>query len=141
MRGDEIELSRVLMGGAAAGVWIVIAGMAMAAVFGYREMKAAFDAIGLAVPSGPGTFATHVAVRLLLGFVTVWLLAVMSRVFAAPAAILGTAAVVWCLFALLPSVVLGDWGLFPWGLVVRVVSWSLGELLVATLIGWVLYRR
>lgn len=139
MQSELINVPRVLWTGLAAGVWVVVSGLLMAGVFGYREMKAAFDSIGLPVSVGPVPFAVHTVVRLLIGMTVVLLFALLSRVLSPNQAMLTAAGVTWLLGALLPFVVMAEWGLFPLSLGFKLWAWSAGELLVAGWIGRWLY--
>lgn len=139
MHSELINVPRVLWTGLAAGVWVVVSGLLMAGVFGYREMKAAFDSIGLAIPVGPVPFAVHTVVRLLMGMTVVLLFALLSRVLPPNQATLAAAGVTWLLSALLPFVVMVEWGLFSLSLGFKLWAWSAGELLVTGWIGKWLY--
>ncbi len=140
MNEATIDLPRLALAGFAGGVWVVMSGMLMAAVFGYREMKNAFDAIGLAVPQGPGPMMTHTLVRLVLGAIIVTLFGMMARALPRPQAILAAAGFAWLLASVLPYAVMAEWGLFSWSLGAKVWAWSAVEFLIAAAIGAAVYR-
>ncbi len=139
MQPVSIHAGRLLAASAAAGVWVVLSGMLMATVFGYREMRVAFDAIGLPVPQGLAPLVTHTVVRLVLGAAVVALMVIMAQVFTKGVALLTAVAFVWILSTVLPYAVITDWGILSWSLALKVWAWSAGELLVAGLIGGLLY--
>jgi hypothetical protein len=136
-----VHLPRLLLAGFAAGCWVLVSGLAMAAAFGYGDMKAAFDAIGLKIPFGAEPFVVHTAVRLLLGMAVVTLFAVSVRVFSPARAWLFAAAVTWLLASVLPFAVIMEWGLFRWPVALRLWAWSAMELLIAGAIGSWIYLR
>jgi len=68
----------------------------------------------------------------------VTLFALMLPVLSPIRALLTAAGFVWLLGALLPFVVMVEWGLFPWSLALKLWAWSGVELFVAGLIGkWI----
>lgn len=127
---------RFLLAALAAGLWVLVSGLVMAATFGYRDMKAAFDAIGLDFPQGMEPFIVHTLVRLVMGAAVVTMFVIMTHVFPPGRALLISAGLAWLLTIVLPWVVMAEWGFFPWSLVVKALAWSAGELLIAGLIGW-----
>lgn len=135
-----MNMPRFVLAALAAGVWVEVGGILMAATFGYRDMKAAFDAIGLSIPQGLAPFIVHTVVRLILGAAVVGLLVIMARVFSPARAVLAAAGVVWLLAWVLPYAVVAAWGVFPWSLAAKLWAWSAPELLVAGLIGRQLYH-
>ena len=138
MLSNAINVPRLLLSGLAAGGWVLVSGLLMASAFGYRDMKAAFDAIGLLSPVGVAPFVVHTAVRLVTGMAVVTLFALMLPVLSPIRALLTAAGFVWLLGALLPFVVMVEWGLFPWSLALKLWAWSGVELFVAGLIGkWI----
>jgi len=135
-----VNWPRLTAAGLTAGVWVTVSGMLMAAVFGYREMKVAFDAIGLAIPQGVAPLVTHTLVRVVLGLIIVGLYAVMVRVWPPAHAAVAAAGFTWVLAVVLPYAVMAQWGLFPWSLAAKMWSWSAAEFLIAAFIGRLLYR-
>jgi len=135
-----INVPRMLLGGLAAGVWVFVSGILMAALFGYREMSTAFAAIGLKVPMGMAPFVTHTLVRFGFGMAIVTLLAITSRVFPVRQAVLVAAGLAWVLTSFFPYLVVTEWGLFPWRLAWKVWGWSAAEFLIAAWIGRLVYR-
>jgi hypothetical protein len=123
-----------------AGLWVFVSGLLMAGVFGYAEMKAAFDAVGLAIPAGTGSFVTHTLIRLLTGAGVVALYAIFVRLISRTRAALAAAAFIWIFGAVFPFAVIVDWGLFSWSLAMKLWAWSAVELLIAAFIGRFLYR-
>lgn len=134
-----INLPSLLLAGVASGGWVFISGLLMAGAFGYRDMKAAFDSIGLPVNTGVEPFVVHTVVRFLTGITVVVLFAIMLRIFSPLQALCIAAGVTWLLGALLPFAVIVEWGLFPWSLALKIWAWSAGELLIAAAIGKWLY--
>jgi hypothetical protein len=135
-----MNLPRLSMAGLAAGVWVTVSGMLMALTFGYREMKVAFDAAGLAVPQGLGPLITHTLVRLAFGVIIVALYAIMVRVWQPGRAMVAAAAFAWLLATVLPYAVIAQWGLFRWSLAAKFWAWGAAEFLIAAFIGRLLYR-
>ncbi len=139
MRTVIVNPIRFIVASASAGVWVVVSGMLMAGAFGYRDMKLAFDAIGLPVPRGLAPLVTHTLVRLVLGASVVVLMGIMARVFSRTGALLTAVGFVWLLSMVLPYAVIADWGIFPWSVAIKFWTWSAGELLIAGLIGRLIY--
>lgn len=140
MDSAPIAVPRLISAGLAAGVWVFVSGILMAAAFGYREMSVAFSRIALQVPMGAATFVTHTVVRLGLGVAIVVLFVIAARAFPRGHAVLVSAGLAWVLASLFPFLVMTGWGLFPWSLAWKVLGWSAGEFLVAALIGRLVYR-
>jgi hypothetical protein len=140
MRSGVIDLQRWILAGLAAGVWVVVSGLLMAGLFGYRDMKAAFDAVGLPFPVGAVPFVVHTAVRLVTGMTVVLLFAIFLRAFSPTQAMLAAAGFTWLLGVVLPFAVIAEWGLFPWPVAAKLWAWGAGELLIAAAIGRWLYR-
>lgn len=140
MDSTSIAVPRLVAAGLAAGVWVFVSGILMAAAFGYREMSVAFARIGLQVPIGAGPFVTHSLVRLGLGIAIVALFVIMVQVFPGGQALLVAAGLAWVLGSFFPFLVMTEWGLFPWSLAWKVWGWSAGEFLVAAMIGRHVYR-
>lgn len=136
-----LNRNRLLWAGFAAGVWVVISGMLMAGTFGYREMKAAFDVIGLAIPTGLGSMLLHTAVRLTMGAAVAMLYSVLLRGFPPSRAMLGAAGFSWLLVVLLPYAVIADWGILSWPLTAKLWLWGAVELVIASAIARLIYRR
>jgi len=131
--------SRFLLASLGAGFWVLVSGMLMAATFGYREMKVAFEAAKLPIPQGMEPFVVHTLVRLVMGAAVVTLFVIMAHVFPPTRALLLAVGFAWLLVVLLPNLVIAEWKLFPWPLVGKLLAWSAGELLIAGLIGRWLY--
>lgn len=140
MESAVVSWGRVAVAGVAAGVWVTVSGMAMAGVFGYREMRVAFDAVGLPIPQGLGPLITHTLVRVAMGVLIVALYAVMVRVWSPMRAAVAAASFAWLLSTVLPYAVIAQWGLFSWSLAAKVWSWGAAEFFIAALIGRFLYR-
>jgi len=135
-----MNLPRLALAGLAAGLWVTVSGMAMAATFGYRDMKASFDAIGLAIPQGMAPLLVHTLVRLAFGVIIVALFAIMARVWSPAQAVVAAAAFAWLLAIVLPFTVIAQWGLFPWSVAVKFWTWGAAEFLIAAIIGRLVYR-
>lgn len=140
MSSDVINFQRLMVAGLAAGGWVLVSGLLMAGAFGYRDMKAAFDLVGLPIPVGAGAFVTHTVVRLITGMAIVALFAIMIRVLPPTQALFAAAGFTWLLGVLLPFAVLVQWGLFSWSLAARLWAWSAVELVIAATIARFLYH-
>jgi len=81
MESAVMNSPRLVGAGLAAGVWVTASGMLMAAVFGYREMKVAFEAVGLPIRQGVEPLVVHTFVRIALGFLIVALYAILVAAF------------------------------------------------------------
>jgi len=136
-----VNFKRLLFAGLAAGLWVVISGMLMASLFGYGEMKAAFDAIGLAIPSGTDSLVLHTSIRLTLGFAIAAQFTIFLKTFAPGRAMLVAAGFTWLLAVLLPYAVIADWGLLSWSLTAKLWAWGAAEFFVAGVIVQLIYRR
>jgi len=135
-----VHLGKLMLAGFAAGIWVVVSGMFMAAAFGYRDMSAAFDAIGLAIPRGVEPLVVHTLVRLVMGMGVAALFAIFIRVLSPARAMFAAAGFIWVFGVVLPFAVVVEWGLFPWALAAKAWAWGLGEMLVAAAIARLLYR-
>jgi hypothetical protein len=140
MSSGGFNIQSMIWAGLVAGVWIFISGLLMAATFGYRDMKAAFDSIGLGMPVGVTPFIVHTVVRLCIGMALVALYALLLRVFSPMQAVFGAAAFTWFLGVVLPLVVIVEWGLFSWLLAVKLWAWGAAEFLIAAMIGRLIYH-
>ena len=134
MLPTPIPLSRVLLAGVAAGGWVVVSGMMMAGVFGYREMKAAFDVFGIPIRGGLEPALVHTTIRLLMGLTVAVLFVLLLGTLPPARAAQVAAGFVWLVGVVLPFAVVAEWGLFPWGLALKFWGWSAVELLIAGLI-------
>lgn len=140
MPSGTIDIPRLALAGMAAGVWVTVSGILMAATFGYRDMKVAFDAVGLGIPQGLAPMLTHTLVRIALGVIIVALFAIMARVWSPTQAVVAAAGFAWLLATVLPYAVIAQWGLFPWSLAAKLWTWGAAEFLIAAMIGRLLYR-
>lgn len=139
MFSDMINLPRLLLAALAAGAWVVASGMLMAASFGYRDMKAAFDVIALPIPAGAGSLVLHTAVRLVIGTAIAALFAILLRVLSSTQAMIASAGFTWLLAILLPYAVIASWGLFSWSLTAKLWAWGAMEMLIAGIIVRLIY--
>lgn len=139
MPSSTINFSRLILAGLAAGGWVFVSGILMAALFGYREMKAAFDTVGLTTPAGAEPFIVHTVVRLLIGMAVATLFAVGSRGSSPVQSMFVAAGLAWLLVSVLPFAVIVEWGLFSWALALKLWGWSAAELLIAAAIARWLY--
>jgi hypothetical protein len=140
VRSTALNPGRFVAAALAAGAWVFVSGLLMAAAFGYRDMKAAFDTVGLPIPQGLAPFITHTLVRLSLGAVVVVLYALTASVMSKRRAVLAAGGVVWFTGMVLPYAVVSQWGLFGWAVAAKLWAWSAAELFIAALIAGVLYR-
>jgi len=139
MMSEGIHVSRLLWAGLAAGAWVFLGGLLMAAGFGYRDMKAAFDAIHLPIPVGAQPFVVHTLVRFIMGMATVSLFVLLLPMLSPSWALLISAGFTWLLGVLLPLAVIAQWGLFSWSLALKLWLWGAAELLLAATIGRFVY--
>jgi hypothetical protein len=132
--------NKCLLAGLAAGFWIVLSGMLMAGLFGYREMQAAFDAHRLAIPTGIGSMVLHACVRLAMGFAIATVYAMLRRSATRGRALVASSGLVWLLSIVLPYAVIADWGLLPWMLVAKLWAWEAVQFLIAGIVAQLIYR-
>ena len=137
---EMVDMQRLLLAGLAAGVWVVVSGMLMAAAFGYRDMKAAFDAVALPVPKGVKPLLLHTAVRLVMGAAIAALFVIFLVAFTPTQAMIGSAGFTWLLAWLLPYAVIAEWGLFSWSVTAKIWAWGAMEMLIAAIIVRLIYR-
>jgi hypothetical protein len=140
MPSEGFNIQSMIWAGLAAGVWIFIGGLLMAGTFGFRDMKAAFDSAGLRIPVGARPFIVHTAVRLCIGMALVALFVIMSTVLSPIQAVFAAAGFTWFLGVVLPFAVIVEWGVFPWSLAIKLWAWDAGELLIAAMIGRLIYH-
>jgi hypothetical protein len=134
----HLRLPRLIAAGFAAGGWVFVSGLLMAAAFGFRDMKAAFDAVGLPFRAGAGPFVVHTVVRFLVGMTVVALYVLLTRGFPPTQALLAAVFFVWLLGTVLPFAVVVEWGIFPWFLALKLYAWNAVEILIAAVLGkWI----
>ena len=126
---------RILTGGLLAGLVYLLGGFTLAGLILPDELAAAAARFGVSEP-GLATFATNVALRLLFGFITVWLYAALRpRLGAGPGTAQLVALVVWLLSY---PVVLGlaaQIGYLPAAVLWKVAGWGFVETSVAAQAG------
>ncbi len=140
MRQWAFNPRRFVVASLAAGGWVVVSGLLMAATFGYREMTSAFDAVGLSIPQGIVPFVTHIVVRLVLGAAVAGAFVLFVQQSSQTTAMLSAGGFVWLLADALPYVVIAQWGLFSWSVTAKLLAWDAMELLVAALVVRAVYR-
>jgi hypothetical protein len=132
---------RILTGGLLAGLVYCLGGITLTGLILPEELAAAAERFGVS-PLGVAAFATHVSLRLLLGFLTVWLYAaVRPRLGGGPASAQIVALVVW-LFSY--PVLLGlaaQIGYLPAAVLWKVALWGFVETSVATHAGAFTYME
>ncbi len=139
MRG--IHLGRWLAGGLAAGlvIWLL---EGLASLLYARDMQAALDAHGLAVPMSAAMVVVSLAMSWLAGLVLVFFYAAARPRFGAGPATAATVAVaLWAGGPLLALVGYAMMGLFPGRLLVVWAVVGLAELVAAGLVGGWIYRE
>jgi hypothetical protein len=136
-----INMSRVVLGGLAAGLVINASEYVLNEIVLAEDMQAAITRMNLPPIGGP-TIAVFMLFGFILGITTVWLYAaIRPRFGAGPTTALCAGSTVWLLAYLYPSV--GYWvmGMMPAGAIVTAVVWGLVELLAAALVGGYLYQE
>lgn len=135
-----INYRRVVVGGLAAGMIIIVSGMLMVPVVG-PQMDAALRARNVPPLSG-GAMAWFVAWSLVLGLSLVWLYAaVQPRLGPGPMTAVKVALVVWLLSYFGANVALVAYGFLPGSLTAIGTAWGLVELVLAGQAGARLYHE
>ena len=133
--------SRIITGGLLAGLVYCLGGFTLGSLILVDELAEA--AARFDVPElGAGGFATHIALRLLFGFLTVWLYAaVRPRLGAGPATGQVVAIVIWLLSYPLVIGLAAQIGYLPDAALWKVALWGLVETSVATHAGAFTYME
>jgi hypothetical protein len=136
-----MNMSRVIVGGLAAGLVINIGEFILNGVILASSMASAMARLNLP-PVGGSAIAMFVILGFALGILTVWLYAaIRPRYGIGPKTALCAGATVWFLAYLYPSVGMGAMGLFPTDLILIGLAWGLVEILIAALAGAWLYHE
>ena len=138
---DQINLSRVIVGGLAAGLVINVGEFLLNGVILASQMAAAMTRLNLP-PIGDSAIAMFVVMGFLLGIATVWLYAAIRPRYGIGAkTALCAGAAVWFLAYLYPSIGMGVMGLFSQDLIIIGLVWGLVEVLAAAVAGAWLYHE
>lgn len=136
----RINMKRVLVGGLAAGLIIIISAVFMVPVVG-NEMELALAKCNLP-PMGTGAMLYFANVSLTLGIVLVWLYAaILPRMGPGIKTAVIASAFVWFLAYFLANVSMVAYGFMPVRLTVIGTVWGWVELLVAGAVGTRLYKE
>lgn len=123
-----IESRRLVWGGLVAGLLFNVGGMIAALSTGLAETFVEYG-----VEPSAGTAVKHVALRLGLGFVAVWLVALSQR--QSVRAMLPVVIGIWFCAYVPGSVVLHELGVLSTGVLLFSLAWGFVESLVATAVG------
>jgi hypothetical protein len=136
-----INTTRVLIGGLAAGVVLDVGESLLNTVVLGSQMTETMAKMNLAPPGG-SAIGVFILLGFALGIATVWLYAAIRPRFGAgmkTALIAG--AVVWFMAYLYGGVGLAVMGIFPTGMMAFGLVWGLVEVMVAAVVGGMLYRE
>ncbi len=138
----KINVTRVFLGGLAAGVVLNVLGYAAYATFLGRRWGAALEALGRTMEMSSAEILIMIVFYLVMGILAVWFYALIRpRCGAGPKTALFAGFVFWILTGLLPTIAWGSMKLFSAGLLILDVLTSLVMLIVATLVGAWLYKE
>jgi hypothetical protein len=136
-----MNVSRIVLGGLAAGVVCNVSGMLLGALFLVEEARAVFSA--MASPPPPLlVFATHVSLRLAIGLLVAWLYAAIRPRFGpGPRTALIAALAVWLSSCVFGGILLLEVRIYSLRTTLIALAWGLVEMaLVALTAGWI-YRE
>lgn len=133
-------MKRVVLGGLAAAVVVnVLEGLF--AILMKTEWEAAIRNLGLRLKAGPAAYVPLVW-SLVVGVLSVWLYAaIRPRYGPGPKTAIRAALAVWSFTTATFSITMACLGLFPARLMASSAAWSLGETIVAMLVGARIYRE
>lgn len=136
-----IDLRRVALGGAAAGLVLDAGELVLHRVVLKDAWAAARQARGLE-GYGPGEAAISAAIVFVLGVVIVWTYAAMRPRFGPGAkTALRAGFLIWVLAWLWPFLVNVVWDFLPTDLLLVAIAWGFFEVVVASLVGARIYRE
>jgi hypothetical protein len=136
----NINVSRVLLGGLAAGVVLNVLGIVYQLVFA-DNMEAEFARLGLEVPGG-SLIAIFMLLGLVSGIVLIWLYAaIRPRFGAGPATAIKAAVPVWFFGSLSPAIFFALLGLFPAGAMTVGAIFDLVAYCVSAVVGAMVYQE
>ncbi len=137
---NGINWSRVILGGLLAGLVINVSEFVLNGLILAKDMEAAMTALGREV--GGEQFVMFVVWGFLMGIFAVWLYAaIRPRYGAGPKTALCAGSAVWVLGYLLAAVTPVALKLFPAWIMVIGLAVGLVEVVLATLLGAVIYRE
>jgi hypothetical protein len=136
-----IDLKRVVLGGAAAGIVLDVGEYIVHGILLESSWNAARQARDLE-GYGPGDAAISAAMVFLLGPILVWTYAALRPRFGIGATTaLRAGFLIWVLAWLWPFLVNLVWNLLPTDLLLVAIVWGLFEVMVAALVGARIYRE
>ena len=138
---SKINIASVVKGGLLAGLIINISEFILNMPVAGKQMDEAMKALNL-TPPGRGVITFYVVQAFLLGILLVWLYAAMRPRFGpGPRTALIAGAFLWITAYLFPTIGLNLMGIFPTGIVVLSLAWTIPEVLIASLAGAWLYKE
>ena len=136
-----IDLKRVALGGAAAGIVLDVGEYIVHGILLESSWNAARQARDLE-GYGPGDAAISAAMVFMLGFILVWTYAALRPRFGVGAkTALRAGFLIWVLAWLWPFLVNLVWNLLPTDLLLIAILWGFFEVMVAALVGARIYRE
>ena len=137
---SEIHTRRVLIGGLAAGITIILSALGMVPLVG-KEMDMTLARCGLP-PLSKFAMAFFAVESLILGLTLVWLYAAMlPRLKQGTKTAIIAASIVWLLAYFFANFAMVIYGFMPARLAIIGTGWGLLELLLASLIGSRFYEE
>jgi hypothetical protein len=136
----RIDGKRVVLGGLAAAV-VVNMGEGLFGFLMRTEYESALRSLGVRLHAGAAAFLP-IAWSFVIGVLSVWLYAaIRPRYGPGPKTALRAALAVWSFTSATFSIAMACLGLFPARLMIYGALWSLGEVIVAMLVGAWIYRE
>lgn len=136
-----VNTKRIVAGGLAAGLVINVVETVMNLFVLVEPMEGLMEARNLEPVAGPA-IAGFTLLAFVLGMMTVWIYAaIRPRYGEGPGTALRAGLAVWALFYLLPLSANSLMGLFPTGMFVAGLAYSLPMMLVAAYVGGMLYKE
>jgi hypothetical protein len=137
----QINWGRVIAGGLVAGLVMNISETILHMPILGPQMEAHLKNLNLPPITG-SAIGVFVVVTFIVGILTVWLYAaIRPRYGAGPGTAACAGLVVWALYYFLPGLGFMTMGVFPSGLVVISMIWSIVEMLIAGVAGAYFYRE
>lgn len=136
----NINVSRVLLGGLAAGLVLNVFGFVWQFIFA-DQMEAELARLGLEAPGG-GAMAVFILLGFVSGIVLVWLYAaIRPRFGAGPGTAIKAAVPLWVFGSLLPAIAFSLLGLFPAGAMTVGAVFDLVSYGVSAIVGAMIYQE
>jgi hypothetical protein len=138
----QINLVGVLKGGLAAALIMNISEFVLNVPVAGVQMEAEMGLRNLPPAVGGAQIAVFVALRSLLGIITVWLYAaIRPRLGPGPKTAMCAGMTVWTCSYLYSAITVGTIGLHSMGVVLTVIIWSALEMLIASAVGGYFYTE